>query len=106
MFKIRFGLQTLKNGLSSNPYYNSQKISFSQYIHNKKGTFVHQKFLFCWPARKDLNLRPSESESDALSSCATGRYFVLGKEKPFWSSAFDPPPLAGGAREHKKEIKT
>ena len=27
-----------------------------------------------WPARKDSNLRPSESESDALSSCATGRY--------------------------------
>ena len=27
-----------------------------------------------WPTRKDLNLRPSESESDALSSCATGRY--------------------------------
>ena len=29
-----------------------------------------------WPTRKDSNLRPSESESDALSSCATGRYFV------------------------------
>ena len=29
-------------------------------------------FLF-WPTRKDSNLRPSESESDALSSCATGR---------------------------------
>ena len=30
---------------------------------------------FCfWPTRKDSNLRPSESESDALSSCATGRY--------------------------------
>ena len=27
-----------------------------------------------WPTRKDSNLRPSESESDALSSCATGRY--------------------------------
>ena len=27
-----------------------------------------------WPARKDSNLRPSESESDALSSCATGRW--------------------------------
>ncbi len=26
-----------------------------------------------WPTRKDSNLRPSESESDALSSCATGR---------------------------------
>ena len=32
---------------------------------------------FSWPARKDLNLRPSESESDALSSCATGRNIKL-----------------------------
>ncbi len=31
-----------------------------------------QAGLFCWPTRKDSNLRPSESESDALSSCATG----------------------------------
>ena len=30
-----------------------------------------------WPTRKDSNLRPSESESDALSSCATGRYEIL-----------------------------
>ena len=30
-----------------------------------------------WPTRKDLNLRPSESESDALSSCATGRNIKL-----------------------------
>ena len=29
-----------------------------------------------WPTRKDSNLRPSESESDALSSCATGRYEI------------------------------
>ena len=28
-----------------------------------------------WPTRKDSNLRPSESESDALSSCATGRCY-------------------------------
>ena len=27
-----------------------------------------------WYARQDSNLRPSESESDALSSCATGTY--------------------------------
>ena len=32
------------------------------------------KLVDFWPARQDLNLRPSESESDALSSCATGRY--------------------------------
>ena len=31
------------------------------------------RMAFFWPTRKDLNLRPSESESDALSSCATGR---------------------------------
>ena len=38
--------------------------------------FGRQMFCFCWPARQDLNLRPSESESDALSSCATGRYLI------------------------------
>ena len=27
-----------------------------------------------WPTRQDSNLRPRESESRALSSCATGRY--------------------------------
>ena len=27
-----------------------------------------------WPARRDLNPRSSESESAALSSCATGGY--------------------------------
>ena len=26
-------------------------------LDNKKGTFVYQKFLFCWRRRKDLNLR-------------------------------------------------
>ena len=30
----------------------------------------------CWPTRQDSNLRPQESESCALSSWATGRYFV------------------------------
>ena len=30
-----------------------------------------------WPARQDLNLRPRESESRALSSCATGRFYTL-----------------------------
>ena len=33
--------------------------------------------LLFWPTRKDSNLRPSESESDALSSCATGRYEIV-----------------------------
>ena len=42
--------------------------------------------LLVWPTRKDSNLRPSESESDALSSCATGRYSfhtLLLYHKPF-----------------------
>ena len=30
-----------------------------------------------WPTRQDSNLRPSESESDALSSWATGSYSVF-----------------------------
>ena len=30
-----------------------------------------------WPARQDSNLRPQESESCALSSCATGSYQLL-----------------------------
>ena len=34
---------------------------------------------FAWPARRDSNPRPPESESDALSSCATGGYFACGK---------------------------
>ena len=44
----------------------------------------HEGWFFLWPTRKDSNLRPSESESDALSSCATGRYgikfLILTKE--------------------------
>ena len=39
----------------------------------KKVPFVgRQKRLFCWPARRDSNPRPSESESAAISSFATG----------------------------------
>ena len=30
--------------------------------------------VFLWPARRDLNPRSSESESAALSNCATGGY--------------------------------
>ena len=40
-----------------------------------KNRQAYAKLVDFWPTRKDLNLRPSESESDALSSCATGRYF-------------------------------
>ena len=47
---------------------------------------------FFWPARKDSNLRPSESESDALSSWATGRYkictLVLYHKQWFFSTCF------------------
>ena len=39
----------------------------------KKVTFVsRQKWLFSWPARRDSNPRPLESESTAISSFATG----------------------------------
>ena len=40
------------------------------------GFFAHiiQGF---WPTRADSNRWPSESESDALSSCATGRYYFI-----------------------------
>lgn len=47
----------------------------------------HARCPVFWPTRQDSNLRPSESESDALSSCATGRYAlycstVFPKSKP------------------------
>ena len=47
----------------------------------------HTRCPVFWPTRQDSNLRPSESESDALSSCATGRYAlycstVFSKSKP------------------------
>ena len=35
------------------------------------------RLAFFWPAQADSNRWPSESESDALSSCATGRYFIF-----------------------------
>ena len=44
-----------------------------------KNDKILSNFVVFWPARKDLNLRPSESESDALSSCATGRYIKLAQ---------------------------
>ena len=39
----------------------------------KKNT-THEGWCSFWPTRADSNRWPSESESDALSSCATGRY--------------------------------
>ena len=42
----------------------------------EKRKLTQKRKLWDWPTRKDSNLRPSESESDALSSCATGRYSV------------------------------
>ena len=39
----------------------------------EKRKLTQKRKLWDWPTRKDSNLRPSESESDALSSCATGR---------------------------------
>ena len=43
----------------------------------KKSKEVNALLGFFWPTRQDLNLRPSESESDALSSCATGRFLCI-----------------------------
>ena len=42
-------------------------------IEQKSKTAIEAVLLF-WPTRTDLNRWPSESESDALSSCATGRF--------------------------------
>ena len=43
----------------------------------KQRTFVgRQKRVFCWPTLRGSNSQPSESESDALSSCAKGGYKV------------------------------
>ena len=36
---------------------------------------------FAWPARRDSNPRPPESESDALSNCATGGFFNFFRKK-------------------------
>ena len=45
-------------------------------IKSKSEPFTCYKYLvriiLIWCTRQDLNLQPSESESDALSSCATG----------------------------------
>ena len=43
------------------------------FVISKKQKNTMKVFSCFWPTRKDSNLRPSESESDALSSCATGR---------------------------------
>ncbi len=40
----------------------------------KEVTFVYQKSLLFWPARRDLNPRSLESESNAISNFATGGY--------------------------------
>ncbi len=47
-----------------------------------------------WYARLDSNQRPSESESDALSNCATGAFTVcyytipFKKMQPFFETSF------------------
>ena len=46
-------------------------------LDKQKRNFCLPKVPFCWPTRKDSNLRPQESESCALSSCATGSYLVI-----------------------------
>ena len=49
--------------------------SFLLYL--KKRTNPHGLVLFNWPARRDSNPWPSESESAAISSFATGGYLPL-----------------------------
>ena len=45
-------------------------------LDRKEKSFETERFqsFFVWYARLDSNQRPSESESDALSNCATGAY--------------------------------
>ena len=51
------------------------------FVISKKRESTARVFSRFWPTRKDSNLRPSESESDALSSCATGR------DPPYYNTA-------------------
>ena len=40
--------------------------------------------LYVWYARLGSNQRPSESESDALSNCATGAYLICNDRMAVW----------------------
>ena len=51
---------------------NTAQVLTGRFRKSTAGSFPRGAF---WPARQDSNLRPQESESCALSSCATGRYF-------------------------------
>ena len=55
---------------------NTDSLSTITYYFKPKGLFSEKpqrlSSLRLWPARRDLNPRSSESESAALSSCATG----------------------------------
>ena len=42
-----------------------------------KGCKPYNCVVFLWPARRDSNPRPSESESAAISSFATGGYSII-----------------------------
>lgn len=42
-----------------------------------KGCKPYNYVVFLWPARRDSNPRPSESESAAISSFATGGYSII-----------------------------
>ena len=52
----------------------SETTSFAEGKHHSKKPNLssRQIRLFCWPARRDSNPRPLESESTAISSFATG----------------------------------
>ena len=94
-FSVRYKLQDTQIQDMKYPYGNSRSISCILYLcilylfdQPKFETFFNRQSVgnerghrrygvpLVWPTRKDSNLRPSESESDALSSCATGRYGI------------------------------
>ena len=61
----------------SNPFFAQIRIKQEQYLAIPP--------LFYWPARRDLNPRSSESESAALSSCATSGnicFYIVGEGLP------------------------
>ena len=67
----------------------------TKYREYNKKRIPEKRVFFFWRTRQDLNLQPSESESDALSSCATGTLnavectaFVISKNYLSSSSSF------------------
>ena len=59
----------IASAISPVPYWNG--------YHCKSLFYLLVKEAFTWPARRDLNPRPLESESTAISSFATGGYDII-----------------------------